>query len=126
MHIIMNCFIMVQLFMIFHVSLNVLKLLLDQHIGLVTVWIYFWLMHQVLLIVLLILDLETLIILLSHLLFKLVFCIPSITFSCQVYLKSSVDWSRVCQDLQESTWGDVYNSPNSVNALFLEEFQPRL
>ena len=40
---------------------------------------------------------------------QLGFCIPSITFSRQVYLKSCVDWSRVRQDLQESTYGNVYN-----------------
>ena len=33
---------------------------------------------------------------------QLGFCIPSITFLSQVYLKSRVDWSRICQDLQDS------------------------
>ena len=57
-------------------------------------------------IVLLTLHLKTRIILLSHLLFNLVFA----------FLKSRVDWSRVCQDLQESRWGNVYNRPDSVHA----------
>ena len=47
---------------------------------------------------------------------QLGFCTSSITFSHQVYLKSHVDWSRVYQNLQESIWGDVYNSPDSANA----------
>ena len=75
-------------------------------------------MHRVLSIVLLTLRLETRIIDYSSISFtlQLGFYIPSITFSRQIYLKSRVDWSRICQDLQESTRGGVYNSPDSVNA----------
>ena len=47
---------------------------------------------------------------------QLGFCIPSITFLSQIFLKSRVDWSRIHQDLQEFTWGNVYNRPDSVNA----------
>ena len=48
---------------------------------------------------------------------NLFFFILSITFSRQLYLISHFYWSRVRQDLQESTWGNVYNIPDSVNAL---------
>ena len=37
------------------------------------------------------------------------FKIPNISFSCKVFLKSRVNWSRVGDDLLNHNWSAVYN-----------------